>query len=561
MLRSLRVRDFAIISELSLEPGRGLNVFTGETGAGKSILIEALGFLLGARATTAWLRAGAPRLCVEGIFDAGDLPHSLREQFPAGSASVAVRRELDASGKSRASLNGRPAGLAVLAAFGEGLVDFHGQHEHQSLLKPAFQLDALDAFAGLQKKRAELAGLHRDWIKASSELDSARLSDSERRRRVEFDRFQVQEIDAAKLRPGEEEELEADLPLLKNADRIRTLADSAYGWLYAGESSALEGLQKSVRAVEDLSRFDESLRQGRDELESARIAVDEVARRLGELRRRVGGDPARLDALLGRQEELSRLKKKYGATVAEVLAKRAELAAELDCLENSQKRIADLEAALEHSRRGLAATCGRMHKLRAAAAKKLEAALDQEIQVLGMPHARLCVSLEAEEERFTAAGFDEAEFLLAPNPGEPIKPLRSIASGGELSRVMLALKTVLAGPAGTCGTSDTAGAGILVFDEIDAGIGGSVARCVGQRLAALGRSRQILCVTHLAQVACFAAIHFHVSKETSAGRTSVRVERLDGGRRLETVAQLLGGRAATEASRKHAQELLESSTS
>jgi DNA repair protein RecN (Recombination protein N) len=552
MLRSLRVRDFAIISELSLEPGPGLNVFTGETGAGKSILIEALGFLLGARATTAWLRAGASRLCVEGTFDPDDLPAALREQFPAGPAPVVVRRELDASGKSRASLNGRPAALAVLAAFGEGLVDFHGQHEHQSLLKPAFQLDALDAFAGLQKKRAELAGLHRRWAQASGELESARMSDSERRRRIEFDRFQVQEIDAAKLRAGEEEELEADLPLLKNADRIRSLADSAYGLLYAGESSALEALQKSVRIIEDLSRFDESLRQGRDELESARIAVDEASRRLGELRRRVGADPARLDALLGRQDELARLKKKYGASVAEVLAKREELAAELDRLENSQKRIEDLEAALELARRGLAAACGRMHKLRAAAAQRLESALDREIQVLGMPHARLCVSVEAEEGRFTAAGCDEVEFLLAPNPGEPIKPLRSIASGGELSRVMLALKTVLAGSAGD--------AGILVFDEIDAGIGGSVARCVGQRLAALGRRRQILCVTHLAQVACFAGTHFHVSKETSAGRTSVRLERLDGGRRLETVAQLLGGRAATEASRKHAQELLESST-
>ena len=554
MLRSLRVRDFAIISELNLEPGRGFNVFTGETGAGKSILIEALGFLLGARATTAWLRAGASRLSVEGKFDPDDFSTALREQFQIGSAPVAVRRELDASGKSRASLNGRPAGVAVLAAFGEGLVDFHGQHEHQSLLKPAAQLEALDAFAGLGRKREELAGLHRAWVKASADLDSARLSDSERRQRIEFDRFQVQEIDAAKLRPGEDEELEADLPLLKNADRIRNLADAAYGLLYAGESSALQALQKSVRTVEELCRFDESLRQGRDELETASIAVDEVARRLGELRRRVGADPARLDALLGRQDALARLKKKYGATVTEVLAKREELAAELDLLENSQKMIADLEAGQTETRRGLAAACGRMHKLRATAAKKLETSLAKEIKVLGMPHARICVSVEAVEERFAASGGDEVEFLLAPNPGEPIKPLRSIASGGELSRVMLALKTVFAGEAGGASVP------VLVFDEIDAGIGGTVARCVGERLAALGRCRQILCVTHLAQVACFAPTHFHVSKETAGGRTSVRVERLNGGRRLEAVAQLLGGRAATEASRKHAQELLESST-
>ena len=556
MLRSLRVRDFAIISELSLEPGPGLNVFTGETGAGKSILIEALGFLLGARASTTWLRAGAARLSVEGLFDAHDFSPAQREQFGLGSGPVPVRRELDAAGKSRASINGRPASAAVLAAFGEGLVDFHGQHEHQTLLKPAKHLEALDAFGGFGEERAKAAVLYRDWTAARAALDSAQMSDDERRRRIEFDRFQLQEIDAAKLKPGEEEELEADLPLLKNADRIRNLADGAYGLLYAGEGSASEALQKSVRALEDLSRFDESLRQGRDELETARISVDEVARRLGELRRRVGADPARLDALLGRQDELARLKKKYGAAVPDILAKRSELAAELDLLENSQKRLEDLEAALAEARRGLAAACGRMHKLRAAAAKKLEAALAKEIKVLGMPHASLCVSVETEEGRLTATGADEVEFLLAPNPGEPIKPLRSIASGGELSRVMLALKTVLSGAAGEDGAGQ---APVMVFDEIDAGVGGTVARCVGQRLAALGRSRQILCVTHLAQVACFAPTHFHVSKETASGRTSVRAERLVGGRRLETVAQLLGGRAATEASRKHAQELLESS--
>ncbi|MBI5241712.1 MAG: DNA repair protein RecN [Elusimicrobia bacterium] len=542
MLRSLRVRDFAIISELSLEPGPGLNVFTGETGAGKSILIEALGFVLGARASTSWLRAGASRLSVEGVFE-------------ARGRSTTVRRELDAAGKSRAAIDGKPASAAALAAFGEGLVDFHGQHEHQSLLKPAAHLDALDSFAGLGEKRAEVGALHRGWSAAAAGLESAKMSDDERRRRGEFARFQLGEIDAAKLKPGEEEELEADLPLLKNADRVRSLADGAYGLLYAGDGSASEALQKAVRAIEELCRFDESLRQGRDELEAARISVDEAARRLGELRRRAGADPARLDALLGRQEQLSRLKKKYGSDIAGILAKRAELAAELDLLENSEKRLEDLEDAAEAARGRLAAACGRLHKLRAAAAGKLEAALTKEIKVLGMPHARLSVSVETEAGRLGPTGGDEVEFLLAPNPGEPIRPLRSIASGGELSRVMLALKTVLA----------AAGEGadripVMVFDEIDAGIGGAVARCVGSRLAALGRSRQILCVTHLAQVACFAPRHFHVSKEAAGGRTSVRVESLDGARRLETVAQLLGGLAATEASRKHAAELLESST-
>ena len=461
---------------------------------------------------------------------------------------MVVRRELDAAGKTRASVNGHPAQVCALAAFGEGLVDFHGQHEHQSLLKPAFQLEALDAFAGLEDRRAELAERHRDWVRAGAELDSARLSDAQRQSRIEFARFQLGEIDAARLRPGEEEELEASLPLMKNADRVRNLADSAYGLLYEGEGAALENLQKAGRGIEELCRYDESLNETRASLEAARAALEDAARRLADLRGRVDADPARLDTLIRRQDELARLKRKYGVTIAEVLSKREELVAELDRLENSQKLLADLEIAREESGRKLAAACGRIHKLRAAAARKLETALAEELKVLGMPHARLSVAVELEEGRFTATGADEVEFLLAPNPGEPCKPLRAIASGGELSRVMLALKTVFAG-------SDRAA--VLVFDEIDAGIGGTVARCVGQRLAQLGRTHQILCVTHLAQVACFAPSHFHVAKEAAAGRTSVSVERLDGSRRLETVARLLGGRDATVASRRHAQELLD----
>ncbi len=552
MLKSLAIRNFAVISELKLEFGGGLSVFTGETGAGKSILIEALGFLLGARASMDWLRQGAPRLGVEGVFDAGDFLPALREQFRIKDGSVLIRRELDAAGKTRAVVNGRPALVSTLAQFGERLVDFHGQHEHQTLLKPSFQLEVLDAYAGLQDSREKLAGHYAAWTKIAAELDSARMSDEERLRRLEYDRFQSGEIDAAKLRLGEEEELEAALPLLKNADRVRALAETAYGWLYEGEGAVVENLLKAGRALEDLCRYDESLAPSRDALESARLAAEDAARTLGDLRGRVEADPAKLDDLIRRQDEIARLKKKHGATIAEILARCQALNQEIERLENSQKRIEDLEAALEDARKSLAAACGRIHKARCAAAKKLEGALCVELKALGMPHARFCASVEMEEGRFTAAGSDEVEFLLAPNPGEPLKPLRSTASGGELSRVMLALKTVFAG---------LDRVPVLVFDEIDAGIGGAVARAVGGKLAALGRGRQVLCVTHLAQVACFAPRHFHVLKETAAGRTSVRVVRLEGERRLEAVASMLGGRAPTEASRRHAQELLESSIS
>ena len=550
MLKSLAIRNFAVISELKLEFGAGLSVFTGETGAGKSILIEALGFLLGARASTDWLRQGAPRLGVEGAFDVGDFEPALREQFQIADGPVIVRRELEASGKTRAAVNGRPAPTSALVRFGESLVDFHGQHEHQTLLKPSFQLEVLDAFAGLEQNRAKLAGHYAAWTKIAAELDSAKMSDEERLRRLEYARFQLGEIDAAKLRLGEEEELEAALPLLKNADRVRALAEAAYGCLYEGEGAAVEGLLKAGRALEDLCRYDDSLAPCRDALESARLAAEEAARIVGDLRGRVEADPEKLDALIRRQDEIARLKKKHGASIAEILARREALNQEIERLENSQRRLEDLEKALEGARKALAADCGRIHKARSAAAKKLEGALGAELKALGMPHARFCASVEMEEGRFSAAGSDEVEFLLAPNPGEPLKPLRSTASGGELSRVMLALKTVFAG---------LDRVPVLVFDEIDAGIGGAVARAVGGKLAVLGRGRQVLCVTHLAQVACFAPRHYHVLKEASNGRTSVRVESLEGERRLEAVARMLGGRAPTEASRKHAQELLESS--
>jgi DNA repair protein RecN (Recombination protein N) len=547
MLKTIAIRDFAVISELKIELGRGLNAFTGETGAGKSILIEALGFLLGARASTTWLRRGAQRLSVEGSFDPEDLPKALRDRYGANGILL-VRRELDASGKTRGAINGKPAAAADLAALGENLVDFHGQHEHQALLRPAAQRDALDLFAGLDDRRAVLAGLYREWSEAGKRLESARMTDAERDRRAELARFQIEEIDAAKLRPGLEEELEAELPLLKNADRLRALADSAYAQLYSGEDAALPALQKTVRILEDLARFDGTLSAASEGLQGAAALVEETARAVGSLRERAEADPARLDEVLRRLEELARLKKRHGATIPELLLKRQELGEELERLENSEQRLAALEAAEQRARRDLEAVCARLHKLRAAAAGKLGAALLAELKELGMPGAHLDVVVEPEGDP-TPAGSDSIELMLAANPGEPLKPLRAVASGGELSRVMLALKTVFAG---------SGGAEILVFDEIDAGVGGSVGRRVGERLARLGRRKQILCVTHLAQVACFAPVHLHVAKESGGGRTAVRVERLEGDRRQQAVAQMLGGRA-TEASRKHAQELLESS--
>ncbi|MFA6318761.1 MAG: DNA repair protein RecN [Elusimicrobiota bacterium] len=573
MLHSLEVKDFAVIAELELEFSEGLNILTGETGAGKTILIEALGFLLGARASASWVRAGARRLSVAGVFDPADFPDDLRRSLDLGKGPLRVLRELDASGKARASIDGKAVPVSVLSSWGDGLVDFHGQHEHQTLLKAGAQLAALDFYAGLGPETEALAQDYGRWAALCAERDALTLSDEERGRRLEFCRFQLAELSDAKLDAGEEARLEAELPLLQNAERIRALADAAYVALYAAEGSAAEDLLKAARALADLARLDPGMESAAKAVEEARVSVEDLGRDLGRYRGSVPLDPGRLDAVLSRLDLLSRLAKKHGGTTTAALARLEALRSELAALETAGERSGGIGPELAAAEAALAERCEGLHALRVKAARSFEKALVKELRGLGMPHAEFTAAVEMEEGRYGRTGCDAVEFLLAANPGEPARPLRSVASGGELSRVMLSLKTVLScrpsppargerpSPSGTCrsgGRAEAAGAGILVFDEVDAGVGGTVARSVGQRLAALGRARQVLCVTHLAQVACFGRSHIHVVKETDRGRTVVRVERLDRGRRLETLAVMLGGREPTPASRRHAQELLES---
>jgi DNA repair protein RecN (Recombination protein N) len=551
MLRELTIKNFAIIESETLVLGEGLNVLTGETGAGKSILIEALGFLLGERGSSSWLRAGAERLEVTGIFDSKDFPKEIRTQFKITQPTVMMRRELDASGKTRAIINSQSAALSMLTVLGEALVDFHGQHEHQTLVKASAQLDLLDRFGELEEELSEVAASYEVWSRLRGEMESAQMSDEERRRRVELARFQLQELSEANLKPGEEEELEAELPRLKNAERLRALAGGAYELLYDQEDSILGGLLKAERSLAELSKIDESMRASHDGLETARLSLEELSHALGDYRGKLQADPGRLDAILSRQDALSRLKKKYGPSVDELIAARERAAVEVSRLENSQARLEELEEKFAAAQAGLDSVCEKLHKARLKAAKSLEIGLLKEFKALGMAAALFSVSVEMEEGRYGRTGADAVEFMLAANPGEPMRRLSAVASGGELSRVMLALKTVLA-------RADRVP--VLVFDEVDAGIGGSVARAVGQKLAGLGQERQVLCVTHLPQVACFGREHFQVIKEVLGGRTKVGVMRLKGPGRLEAIALMLGGREATPASRRHAQELLESST-
>lgn len=549
MLRRLKVLNFAVAEKVELELGAGFTALTGETGAGKSILLEALGFLLGARGSSSWLRAGAQRLEVEGLVDADDVPAALRRELGVTGKLVELKRELDSTGRTRALIAGRPAPVAALAAVGEHFADFHGQHESRTLLQSASQLELLDRFGGLDAEREALGKAYAAWSGLKARLEASSLSEAERERRADLIRFQLEEIDDAKIRSGEDEELEERLPRLKNAERLRALADTAYGLLYAEENAAVARLLKASRAVSDLAKLDPAAGSLHTELESAHVSAGSVARELSAYRDSVSADPAALDALISRQDALSRLKRKHGLTLADVLAARERLAGELDGLVNADARLEQTRKELAKAEKDLARLADDAHDKRVKAARRLDAAALKELKVLGLPHARFSCSVEMEEAAYSRTGCDAAEFLLAPNPGEPPRPVKTAASGGELSRVMLALKTVFAKADRTP---------LLVFDEVDAGIGGEVAHAVGERLSALAKGRQVLCITHLPQVACFAQAHFHAVKDVSAGRTRLRVDRLGEAERLETVATMLGGKP-TGASRKHAQELLESS--
>ncbi|MBI5596299.1 MAG: DNA repair protein RecN [Elusimicrobia bacterium] len=535
MLERLSVRNFAVVESLDLELGSGLSAFTGKTGAGKSILVSALGYLAGGRGTTDWLRAGASRLEVAG-------------RFVSDGRTVELRRELDADGRSRAFVDGKPAAVAALSRLAEGLVDFHGQHEHQTLVRPAAQLELLDAFSGAAAKREQMAQAWRRRKELSDQLASLQMSGTERQRRLDLLRFQASELEAADPRAGEEAELEAELPRLKHAARLAELAAEAYARLYEAEGSAEEQLGAAERSLDEMVRLDPAAGAAREALGRAREAASEAASALSSYKDSEASDPERLDQLLSRLDLLGKLKRKYGGSLDEVVASRSRLEAELERLESHGERagtVADELAAAEKAARAAAED---LHKARAKGAKRLCERVQAEFAGLHLGKARLSVCVELDDEALGPTGSDRVEFLLAANPGEPLKPLRSVASGGELSRVMLALKTVLA---------EADRVGTLVFDEVDAGVGGAVGSAVGDRLAALGRRRQVLVVTHLPQVACRAAVHFEVAKAVRGGRTQTRVGRLEGEGRVEALARMLGGRTVTEAGRRHALELLE----
>lgn len=552
MLLNLNIKNYALIEELSIELSPGLNIFTGETGAGKSIIIESLGLILGGRASSDIVRKDSSRCFISAEFDCSkyaDL-NNLLEDSGLGTAedeTIIIRREIDSSGKSRAFVNDRPSSVETLKNIGELLVDVHGQHEHQALFKPVLQKKLLDNFAGNEILLGELKIKYSEYKKLIALRDSRQMSEQERERLTELYSFQQKEINSAKLTHGEEEEIEQLLPKLKNADKLLAQSGELYDILYSSEGSVLERLGKIRRILETINAGGGNLAETSDGVGKAYYLLEEASREIENFKDNLRLDPEEFNRLLERQDLISKLKRKYGSTIPDVLAYCEKISAELETISKADQNKLELERNIATVLESLEVLCKTLTSKRKKAAERLSAGIEKELADLGMKKARFEISIQKEPEP-SSDGWDKLEFMFSANPGEDIKPLREIASGGEISRVMLAIKTVLA-------KSDSIP--VLVFDEIDSGIGGPMGQTIGKKLSALSKHHQILCITHLPQIAAFASSHMAVSKETTKNITRTSIKKLSENDSLEEISRMLSGHEITPTARKHAAELIE----
>jgi DNA repair protein RecN (Recombination protein N) len=537
VLRYLAIRNLAVIESVSVEFEQAFNVLTGETGAGKSILVEAVGLLLGGRASSDLVRTGEELATVEAIFDGPD------------STDLIVRREITAQGRSRAFISGALATAAALKDLSNRLVELHGQHEHQQLLDPEQHLPLLDAWAGLEASQARVAAAFGQVRSLREKLDRLRMDSRERAARLELVEFQLSELKKAALKPDEDEELATTRQILRSAETIRRLCGESYSELYESETSALSALAHVWKRVAELASIDPSFAPYLDQQDGIKAQLEDLAFTLRDFAERIDASPARLQEVEERLALLERLKRKHGPTLAEVIARRDALDAEYRALTGSGGSAVAIESALAAAGQEFLRDARQLSEARRAAAKTFAATLEHELADLAMERTRFEVRMATDEgeTRWSEQGIDSGEFYLSPNPGEELRPLARIVSGGELSRVMLALKTLA--------TREQSGK-TLIFDEVDAGIGGRVATVVGQKLRALGERFQVLCITHLPQIAAAGATQFYVAKNVRGARTVTSVRRLDHEDRVEELARMIGGIDAGAQARASARELL-----
>jgi DNA repair protein RecN (Recombination protein N) len=539
MLRFLSIQNLAVIERVQVEFDDGLSVLTGETGAGKSILVEALGLLLGGRASPDLVRTGEDTAVVEAIFDT------------EGGAELVVRREITAQGRSRAFIDGALATAASLRELGARLVDLHGQHEHQALLDPQTHLDLLDRFAGADQLRAEVAAAWTAWAAARGERDRMLDLSTQRAARLELIDFQLAELDRVAPRPGEDEELSALRALLASAEKVRRLADEGYELLYDRDDAVMTRLGQVWKRIGELAALDARFTPYMEARDGVKSQLEDLAAFLRGYAAEIDASPARLQEVEDRLAALERLKRKYGPTLADVIDRRRELSAERDALDSLAGRLAEAESECDLRSARYLGAAKRLSDERRRAANRFSQGVVAQLRDLAMEHTRFEVRFldgwPPPPAEWTERGADTAEFYVSPNPGEDLRPLSRVVSGGEMSRIMLAIKSLA--------SIDAAGK-TLVFDEVDAGIGGRVADAVGGKLQALGASFQVLCITHLPQIAACGARHYRISKRVEDGRTLTTVEPLDTTGREAELARMLGGAQVSDAARAAAREML-----
>ena len=560
MLTCLRVRSFAIIEALEVELDAGLNIVTGETGAGKSILVDALQLVLGARGRPEVVRTDAEAAEVEALFDLtgqAEALAALRDLGIETDGELLIRRVVSASGRTRAYVNGRLATLAQLKEVTKGLADISSQHEYHSLADSRHHLTYLDAFASHAPLVEEVGQAHAALVEAAARLEEVVTEERGKADREDLLRYQVNEIETLREALENEEALIVERERLRHAEKLGTAAGEAEAQLYSDDESICGAISRIASSVEQASSFDPSLEPMAAQVRDALVQLEDAASELGSYARELSFDPNRLGALEDQIDRVSRVKRKYGDTGAEILAYRDQAAAELDSLERYEERLdryqREFDEALEEASRAALALRGK----RQTAAAKLSKAISKELSSLSMGEAKVTVELAAleggprelqvEGARLSPTGIDHAELLIAPNRGEEAKPLRKIASGGELSRAMLAIKRVLAG---------LGPASLYVFDEVDAGVGGAVAEVIGRKIHEVAQHSQVLCITHLPQISAYADAHYRVHKEVVGKRTKSEIRLLSDTERLEEIARMLGGVTVTDQARAAAQELI-----
>lgn len=560
MLVELGIKDFAIIERINLGFGPGLNIFTGETGAGKSIIIDALSLVLGDRASADLIREGRDEAVVEAMFDVSDVAGVEGVLAGAGiehSENLVIRRVVQRAGRNRIYINGSLATLVTLSEIGRFLLDIYGQSEHQSLTRPDEHAEILDAYAGLKILRGEMARAWREYAAARGELDALREKLSDAAERRDFLEFQLRELNDAELRAGEEAELEAEEKRLANAERIKRAMLDAEREIYSESDSVTEKLGRHLTELREAAEFDPAIKEAVENVESSLYQLEDAASFLRDHGESLEADPDSLDRVSGRLAMISRLRKKYSATVEELLEKQAAMTAELEEITGGTERVDLLEIKVDEARKKAETVAARLTEKRIEAADELKGHIERELADLGMEGSVFEPSVEADANpdgtlRLGEKGADRVRFLIAPNPGEGVKPLNQIASGGELSRIMLAIKRVSA--AGRVPT--------LVFDEIDTGVGGKIAQAVGLKLGEVAGGHQVICITHLPQIAAFADTHYRVEKApTGEGRTATSIRGLGPDERVEEISSMLGGMKVTETTRQHARELFDSARS